>query len=95
VTTEVFTYRLADGVTPEQFWAADEHAQTSWYYQQPGIARRDTLTDEHGNWITIVSWSSAGSVPSTTPMHEAPLSDLIVGLEVRHYAGRPATAEAP
>ena len=54
----VWTFRLKDGVSEEDFLAANERMQTEFVYQQPGFVRRTTARTSDGEWLVIGMWSS-------------------------------------
>jgi hypothetical protein len=55
---EMMRFRLAPGVTTEEFLKADKALQSDFAYQQPGLLRRTTAVDDEGNWIVIDLWRS-------------------------------------
>lgn len=56
--TEITTFRLRPGVEEAAFVAADARAQTDFFYQQPGIARRTLAkgVNDTGEWCTVTLW---------------------------------------
>ena len=54
----VWTFRLKDGVSEEEFLVANERMQTEFVYQQPGSVRRTTARGADGEWLVIGLWGS-------------------------------------
>lgn len=54
---ELFTFVLADGVSVDDFLAADKRVQQEFFPYQHGAARRTTARNDDG-WIVITLWSS-------------------------------------
>jgi hypothetical protein len=55
---ETVTFRLAADTDEAVFLDADRRVQTEFFYRQPGLVRRTTARDRHGEWIVIVIWRS-------------------------------------
>jgi hypothetical protein len=59
VVIELMQFRLLAGISDDEFLAADNRLQIEFAYQQPGMLRRTTAHDEHGEWLVIDHWRSA------------------------------------
>jgi hypothetical protein len=57
---ETLTFRLAADTDEAAFLDADRRVQTGFSYRQPGLVRRTTARGQHGDWIVVVLWQSAG-----------------------------------
>ena len=66
---EIVTFRLANGVSEDEFLAADAGVQQGVAYQTPGMVRRTTARGRDGGWRVVVRWDAA----------EPPV-DLLAGL---------------
>lgn len=56
---EVMTFRLAKGVSDQQFLAADRRLQTKHSPRQHGLLRRTTGQTDSGDWVAVIHWQSA------------------------------------
>ncbi|EPJ45071.1 MAG: hypothetical protein OFPI_37770 [Osedax symbiont Rs2] len=54
-TIELVTFKLAEGVMPEQIVATNDTMQ-AFLVQQPGFIYRSLSQDEEGQWFDIVYW---------------------------------------
>jgi hypothetical protein len=54
---ETTTFRLAPGVSRDDFLALDRHLQTEFLYHQPGFARR-TTAQRGTEWVVVTLWAS-------------------------------------
>ena len=55
---ELVVFKLADGVSREQFLGTVD-AVSNWASEQPGFASRELLYDAEGDrWIEVVWWST-------------------------------------
>jgi hypothetical protein len=54
---ETVTFRLIEGVSPEQFLEAAQQA-TAFMTTRPGFLRRRLSCEENGTWIEHVEWAS-------------------------------------
>ena len=52
----VWTFRLKDGVSEDEFLVANERMQTEFVYHQPGFVRRTTARGKDGEWLVIGVW---------------------------------------
>ncbi|MCJ8338493.1 MAG: hypothetical protein MJK10_08465 [Pseudomonadales bacterium] len=52
---ELVTFKLAEGVKPEQLVATND-AMQAFLTQQPGFIYRSLSQDEDGQWFDIVYW---------------------------------------
>jgi hypothetical protein len=59
VVIELMHFRVLAGISDDEFLAADHRLQTEFAYQQPGMLRRTTARDQHGEWLVIDHWRSA------------------------------------
>jgi len=57
---ELVTFKLAQGVMPEQLIATND-AMQAFLSQQPGFIYRSLSKDEDGQWFDIVYWSDEAS----------------------------------
>ena len=64
VVIELMQFRLLAGISDDEFLAADNRLQIEFAYQQPGMLRRTTAHDEHGEWLVIDHWRSAADADS-------------------------------
>lgn len=71
IVTAVFG--LADGITEQEFLAADARFQEEFAYQLKGHLRRTTARGDDGRWIVISWFDSAESF--------AAAADATVGLD--------------
>jgi hypothetical protein len=55
---EVTKFRLADGVSAEDFLEKNADYQQHFVYQQPGLLRRTVASGLEGEWLSITSWRS-------------------------------------
>jgi hypothetical protein len=79
VIVETRTFRLAPGVSEEDFLAADRSAQLA-AYSMAGIVRRTTCYSDDGTWLVVTVWAdadSAGDVPG--------LDGLVESVEARCF----------
>ena len=67
---ETVTFRLAPDTDEAVFLDADRRVQTEFFYQQPGLVRRTTARDRHGEWIVIVIWRSEGDAEAAAQLSE-------------------------
>lgn len=56
-TLEIVLFKLAEGVTEDDFLAAAQGVET-WLVQVKGFQRRQLNRDEAGNWVDMVYWDS-------------------------------------
>lgn len=56
-TVEIVFFRLADGVSDEEFLAAAAGVD-GWLAETPGYRRRELYSDGDGNWVDTVRWDS-------------------------------------
>jgi hypothetical protein len=54
---ETTTFRLASGVSRDDFLALDRRVQTELVYGQHGLVRR-TTTHRGGEWMVVTLWGS-------------------------------------
>lgn len=54
----VWTFKLAEGVTEDDFLEASERVQTEFSYLRPGLVRRTVARGERGEWLVLVFWGS-------------------------------------
>jgi hypothetical protein len=62
------TFRLAAGVEPSDFVAADARVQQEVAYQQRGIVRRTTAVSSDGEWLVSTLWWSAAEADAAAPI---------------------------
>ena len=68
---ETVTFRLAADADEAAFLDADRRAQTEFFYRQPGLVRRTTARDRHGEWIVIVIWRSERDAEAAARLSES------------------------
>ena len=76
---ETVTFRLAPDTDEAVFLDADRRVQTEFFYRQPGLARRTTARDRHGEWIVIVLWRSEADAEAAARRseHDPAASDFM------------------
>jgi hypothetical protein len=79
VLLETTTFRLAEGVDPAAFLAADEALQAELNPRR-GFVRRTTARGEAGEWLVLAMWWSADAADAAPPA--VPL-DLVDAASVR------------
>ena len=68
---ETLTFRLAPDTEEAVFLDADRRVQTEFFYRQPGLVRRTTARDRHGEWIVIVIWRSERDADAAARLSES------------------------
>ena len=68
---ETVTFRLAADADEAAFLDADRRTQTEFFYRQPGLVRRTTARDRHGEWIVIVIWRSERDAEAAARLSES------------------------
>jgi hypothetical protein len=53
---EITTFRLADGVSTDDFLLADKAVQQEVFPNTPGYFRRTTAQAGDGEWLVVVLW---------------------------------------
>jgi len=72
---EVAKFRLADGVSTEDFLAKNADFQQRFIYQQPGLVRRTVASGLDGEWVSITWWRSMKDARrSTTESLTSPIA---------------------
>lgn len=76
---ETVTFRLAPDTDEAVFLDADRRVQTEFFYRQPGLLRRTTARDRHGEWIVIVIWRSEDDAEAAARLseHDGATSELM------------------
>ncbi len=74
---EIATFKLKEGVTPDEFYPVDQAVESQHVSQQPGFISRESAVSEDNEWLAIVHWSS---------MEDAEAS-------MASFSSAPATAE--
>lgn len=85
---ETQTFRLREGVSEEDFLAADKALQEGFAYLQEGILRRTTARGIDGDWIVVTLWYSidnARAYADTLHPLKYGFLDLIEHVEIRRY----------
>jgi len=77
VIVEIQTFKLASGVSEEQFLEADARLQAERYYQDESIVRR-TTTRSGDKWCVVVFSGAEIAVPDE-------LRELVTDLVVERY----------
>jgi hypothetical protein len=89
---ETQTFRLREGVSEEDFLAADKLMQEEFAYQQYGILRRTTARGLDGRWIVVTLWyeldNARAAADKLSPVKYTFL-DLIEQIETAHYETLP------
>lgn len=55
---EIATFKLKDGVTPDEFYPVDQAVESQHVSQQPGFISRDSAVTEDNEWLAVVHWRS-------------------------------------
>ncbi len=58
-TIEIVNFRLADGVTDEEFVAETKSMERNFLGKLHGFLDRDTGRSPTGDWIVVLHWKSA------------------------------------
>ena len=86
---EIATFRLREGVSEDEFLAADARVQTEFYYQQDGLMRRTVARGTDGEWLEMTHWATheapdrAADAAKDDPNHQA-----FTSLVERRHIGR-------
>lgn len=64
-TIEIVTFRLAPGVTDDQFIAETKTMEREFLGKLPGFLDRDTGKSADGGWIVVLHWQSAEDAQSS------------------------------
>jgi hypothetical protein len=67
---ETVTFRLAADTDEAVFLDADRRVQTEFFYRRPGLLRRTTARDGHGDWIVITIWRSESDAEAASGLSE-------------------------
>jgi len=59
MVVDVTTFRLADGVSADEFLGLDRRIQTELVPNRPGFLRRTTARRD-GKWVVVTLWSTEG-----------------------------------
>jgi len=59
VVIDIHTFRLSDGVSEEDFLAADKRMQQEFVPNLEGFVRRTTARGADGRWAVVSLWWSA------------------------------------
>ena len=55
---EIATFKLKEGVTPDEFYPVDQAVESQHVSQQPGFISRESAVSEDNEWLAIVHWRS-------------------------------------
>ncbi|MEO0826729.1 MAG: antibiotic biosynthesis monooxygenase family protein [Cyanobacteria bacterium J06639_16] len=77
IIVEVATFKLQEGVTPDEFYAVDQAVETQHVSQQPGFISRESAVSDDNEWLVIVHWRSIEAAEAS----------------MASFSGAPATAE--
>lgn len=70
---EVVRFKLATGVSPQDFLLLDRAVEHQHVAKQPGFLRRESASTSGGEWLVIVHWASAADADaSMTSFASAP-----------------------
>lgn len=58
-TIEIVTFRLADGVSDEEFVAETKKMERDLLGKLPGFIDRDTGKSAEGDWVVVLHWRRA------------------------------------
>jgi len=58
VIVEVATFKLKEGITPDEFYVVDQAVETQHVSQQPGFISRESAVSDDNEWLVIVHWRS-------------------------------------
>jgi hypothetical protein len=80
---EVVTFRLAPGLSEEEFLDADGRAQSEFFYTQRGLVRRTTARGADGDWVALMLWGSSDDADASAEAsrHHATASRWAMCLE--------------
>jgi hypothetical protein len=85
---ETQTFRLREGVSEEDFFAADKRMQQEFAYQQYGLLRRTTARGTDGTWIVVSLWyeldNARAAADRLSPIKYA-FADLIEQVDTQRY----------
>lgn len=62
------TFRLMEGISPDEFLAIDARFQEDFAYQQKGLLRRTTARSDDGTWLVVNLWDSQESADAPKDM---------------------------
>ena len=85
---ETQTFRLREGVSDEDFLAADKRMQEEFAYLQYGLLRRTTARGTDGEWIVVTLWyeldNACAAADALSPIKYGFL-DLIEHVQTARY----------
>ena len=55
---EVITYKVKKGVKQADYLRLDSMVQERYTQKQPGFISNESGTDQHGNWLVVLSWDN-------------------------------------
>ncbi len=86
-TVETVTFKLANGVTKDEFIAANV-AMTQWTARQKGFQYRSLSQFEDGSWMDIVYWASKADADAADAKFKAEMmsSDFCVMIDPNSVA---------
>ncbi len=81
---EIVRFKLAAGVSAQDFLALDRVVEIQHVAKQPGFLRRESASAAGGEWLVIVHWASAADADaSMTSFAAAPAAAAFMrGLDV-------------
>ncbi|MEM1241042.1 MAG: antibiotic biosynthesis monooxygenase [Cyanobacteria bacterium P01_H01_bin.26] len=80
VIVEVATFKLKEGVTPDEFYVVDQAVETQHVSQQPGFISRESAVSDDNEWLVIVHWRSiADAEASMASFSSAPATAEFMG----------------
>jgi heme-degrading monooxygenase HmoA len=56
---EIVRFKLAEGVSDEQFQVENHNVEAAHVSKQPGFVRRETAHADDGEWLVVIHWESA------------------------------------
>ena len=62
---EVVRFKLAAGVSAQDFLALDRAVEVQHVAKQPGFLRRESASAAGGEWLVIVHWASAADADAS------------------------------
>jgi len=86
-------FRLLDGVTEEELFAASEALQRDFVARQRGFIRRELLRGADGTWVDLVHWEDEAAAHTVfAAAMESPVCAEYFKLMEMPEGGDPATA---
>ncbi len=82
---EIFTFRLAPGMSEADFLKADARVQNDFYYRRPGIVRRTTAR-AGDDWCVVVFWQRMDdALAAAEAVNDTEFASCIEGVAVQRF----------